>query len=90
MKHLAGEPRQSTCSTTDECRGCPDSRPQKVKVDVRLLICTNLCQTLFEGLLLLYDALLYLCFGVHPCNFSVFQYLVHVNVNSGQVRVLTV
>jgi hypothetical protein len=31
MKHLAGEPRQSTCLTTDECRGWPDSRPQKVK-----------------------------------------------------------
>jgi hypothetical protein len=30
MKHLAGEPRQSTCLTTDECRGWPDSRPQKV------------------------------------------------------------
>jgi hypothetical protein len=32
MKHLAGEPRQSTCLTTDECRGWPDSRPQKVNV----------------------------------------------------------
>jgi hypothetical protein len=31
MKHLAGEPWQSTCLTTDECRGWPDSRPQKVK-----------------------------------------------------------
>jgi hypothetical protein len=31
MKHLAGEPRHTTCLTTDECRGCPDSRPQKVK-----------------------------------------------------------
>jgi hypothetical protein len=27
---VAGEPRQSTCLTTDECRGWPDSRPQKV------------------------------------------------------------
>jgi hypothetical protein len=31
MKHLAGELRQSTCLSTDECQGCPDSRLQKVK-----------------------------------------------------------
>jgi hypothetical protein len=34
MKHLAGEPRQSTCLTTDECRGCPNSRLQKVNAPV--------------------------------------------------------
>jgi hypothetical protein len=38
MKHLAGKPRQSTCLTTDECQGWPDSRPQKVNI--------NFCSTL--------------------------------------------
>jgi hypothetical protein len=32
MKHLAGEPRQSTRLTTDECRDWPDSPPQKVNM----------------------------------------------------------
>jgi hypothetical protein len=36
MKHLVGEPRQSTCLTTDECRGWPDSRPQKVNISNKL------------------------------------------------------
>jgi hypothetical protein len=30
MKHLAGQPRHTTCLTMDECRGCPNNRPQRV------------------------------------------------------------